>query len=47
MQQNLIWEIIFYEFQQSPGATEATKNIYCAKGEDALLTSLNEQSILM
>ena len=33
MQCSLIWEIMFYKCELGQNATEATKNIYCMKGE--------------
>ena len=36
VQPSQIRERMFYEFEQCQNAAEATKNIYCAKGEDAV-----------
>ena len=36
VQRNLIRELILYEFELGHKAAEATKNIRCAKGEDAV-----------
>ena len=33
---NHILELMIYEFEQGHNATEATKNIRCRKGEDAI-----------
>ena len=36
MQYNLIWELMLYEIELGHNMTEATKNIYCMKGEGAI-----------
>ena len=33
VQYNLIWELMLYKFEMSHNSVEATKNIYCMKGE--------------